>query len=256
MRQESPYRATPHKIDVLAIKNMCATFARPLAVGHNPQMPTATNDSRPGKDLAQITQVGLKAYLLALQYAADLTGRLEAKLVTDLNDDLTSLGVVVPAVKNAHAAAHATAVAQADALGAGHDLVTATRALVSRRKADESVRKAYGVGSPVHANVVKDVSAGLRVILDRAAAQPAEAASLGILQKDLDAMKAHLATIQAADMAHENAKAAAPQTTKLRNATARRILAAVGVISGAGVLAFATSETERAAFDALVRKQG
>ena len=75
-----------------------------------------------------------------------------------------------------------------------------------------------------------------------------------VLAADVTRYTAQIAAIDAADQAQEKARASAPQTTKQRNTTARKILAAVDAIAGAGAIAFDTSPTERALFEALVKK--
>ena len=53
----------------------------------------------------------------------------------------------------------------------------------------------------------------------------------------------------------EAGRAAAPQTTLLRNAMARRILAGVKKIAGAGMRTFVSDPTTYAKFEALVSKK-
>jgi hypothetical protein len=99
--------------------------------------------------------------------------------------------------------------------------------------------------------VVRDVSAMLQQIVERAAANPTEAAELGITPKDVDAMNAARAAIAHADRVQEQKRARAPLSTQERNRTANRIVAAVGRIAGAGVLEFARDPATRGAFEAL-----
>jgi hypothetical protein len=65
-----------------------------------------------------------------------------------------------------------------------------------------------------------------------------------------------LKAITAADGAQEQARAGAPGATKERNRTANRILGAVDVIAGAGVVEFAKDAGVRGAFEALVSGGG
>ena len=66
--------------------------------------------------------------------------------------------------------------------------------------------------------------------------------------------QAQIAAVDASDQAQEKARAAAPLSTKARNIILRRILDAVDSIAGAGIIAFANSPTERASFEALIKK--
>jgi hypothetical protein len=100
------------------------------------------------------------------------------------------------------------------------------------------------------------VAAAISLILKRAGEKPAEAAELGILQKDLVALGEDLAAIAEADGAQEMHRAGAPGATKERNRTANRILAGVDVIVGAGVMEFAKEGGVRGAFEALVSGGG
>jgi hypothetical protein len=96
---------------------------------------------------------------------------------------------------------------------------------------------------------LRDGKVAVQLILERAKANPAEAESLGIVQKDLDALA--LATLTAADNTQEKKRANAPLSTQERNRTANRILAAVARIEGAGRMEFADDEAKREGFEAL-----
>ena len=118
------------------------------------------------------------------------------------------------------------------------------------------MRHAYGVGAKINPKVVTQVVTAIRVILERAAAMPGEAAALGILQKDLGALTDDLAAILSANGVQAQGRAVAPMATKERNRTANRILAAVDVIVSAGVLEFAKDAEIRAEFEDLVSGGG
>ena len=87
----------------------------------------AKQDSRPDKNFTEITQLGLKANALAVQYTAVLTPRLSAGLVANLQADLTSLGAVVPAAIGAKGDSKQATAAQGTALEVGYQSVTAVR---------------------------------------------------------------------------------------------------------------------------------
>lgn len=163
--------------------------------------------------------------------------------------------MVPAAIKAKHGSMQQTA-AQNVALSACYALVTAARTAVKNHQPAEDISLAYGVGTKTNRGVVKEVSAAAQKIVDRATAQPVEAQGFGIIDADVSAIKAALAALHTADQAQEAARAGAPLTTKERNTTARRIIAATKKIAGAGMLAFATNATVRATFEALIKKAG
>ncbi len=214
----------------------------------------ATDNTRPDKSPTEVTQLGLKGQGLLTKYGTPLGPRLPATLAADLASDLTSMGTIVSAAQGAkHDSAQSTA-AQGSALEMGFNMVTAVRTSVARARPGRSVALAYGVGLKLNKNLVKDVTNALQKIVNRATAQPAEAAGYGILAADVTAFTAQIASIKTADQAQEQARAQAPQTTKQRNATMRRILYAVDRIAGAGMIQFANDATTRAEFEALIQK--
>jgi hypothetical protein len=214
----------------------------------------ANQDTKPHKDFTVITQLGLTALQLTVQYATELDGRLDPTLVPTLKADLTSLDVVIPAVLGAREGSKQSTSVQNDALSTGFNYVTAVRHAVGRKQPAESVKKGYGVGAKTNKTIVKEVVSALQGIVARATTNATEAQGFGITTADVALYTAQIAAIKTADQGQETARANAPLTTKQRNIVLRRILSAVDSISGAGVLAFATSPTERATFEALVKK--
>ncbi|MFT3767632.1 MAG: hypothetical protein QM820_19430 [Minicystis sp.] len=208
-------------------------------------------DTHPQLDFANIKQRGLKALNLALVYAAEIGPRLGPNLVSELQNDLGTLGVVVPGAKQAHDEAQGATVTQTVVLSRGYEKASVVRTAVRKAKASDEVKKAYGVGQRMDRRLVRDVKAALNQIIDRATKVPAEAASLGILPQDIDAMKELVETISDAHQTQDEKQASAPQTTKQRNATGNRILAAIGRIEGAGLIHFTDDPTVRASFEAL-----
>ena len=208
-------------------------------------------DTLPKKDFSSITQLGLKALNLALSHAAALTPRLPRDMLKGLAEDLQSLGVVVPGAKQARVEAMSATTTQNAALQQGYSRVLQIRAAIRRAKAPAEVQHAYGVGVVVRAHVVRDVKAAIQQIVDRANLQPDEAASFGILRKDIDALTLALEAITDADTKQEQKRASAPLSTRERNRTANRILAAVARIEGSGRMEFAHDATTRASFEEL-----
>ncbi|MDI1434509.1 hypothetical protein [Polyangium sorediatum] len=207
--------------------------------------------SYPRKGFTTITQLGLKALHLALTHAAVISPRLPEGLVEGLVSDIESFGDVVPGAKQARSESVAATSEQFAALADGHERARQVRAALHRLKAPVDVKRAYGVGRRTRKDSVSDVKAALQQILDRAKEKPAEAASLGIVQKDVDGFALALAAITDADAKQEQRRASAPLTTQERNRVGNRILAAVARIEGAGRLEFANDPVKRGSFEAL-----
>jgi hypothetical protein len=221
-------------------------------------MPTknpANTDTRPDLPWDLISQNALKAQKLASDNAAALGGRVTAAFLAALGKDIASLVVVVPTVTTTKKAAVQLTAAQKKALAGGHKLVMGIRQAV-KTQATPDVQLAYGIGTKVNPKIVKSVRSALDLVGKRIAAQPAEAASFGITTDDATAVANAISAIDAANQAQTVARATSPQATKARNATARRLLASIRQISGAGMRVFAEDPTLYEAFASLTRKAG
>ena len=207
--------------------------------------------AHPHQDFSGIARLGLKASNLALLHQAVLAPRLPPGTLSTLVEDIDRLGTVVPGVRQVRQEAMVATATQADALRVGYARVKAVRTAVRKARVSGEVKQAYGVGQDVRPLLVRDVKSVLQQILDRAAAHPGEAASLGILQKDLDAITAAHQAISEADKTQDHKQVTAPLSTQERNRIANRILAAVARIAGAGGLEFAGDADVLAAFAAL-----
>jgi hypothetical protein len=215
----------------------------------------ALTTSKPKQDFNAIGQLGLKAQGLATANAATIGTRLSAAWLTSFGADLTSLPAQVPSVISTSGGTIQLTAAQETALQVGYNIVKGVRTTVKSMEPSKDVLVAYGIGTKTNRLLVKDVTAAINTVLARIEAQPAEATSLDITAADVTALNAALAAIQAADAAQETGRASAPQTTKARNATARRILAGVKKIAGAGMRTFAANPTLYAEFESLVTKK-
>ena len=207
--------------------------------------------AHPNQEFSSITLLGRKAFNLASLHQAALEPRLPPATLSTLADDLDRLGIVIPGAKQVRQEAKVATATQAAALHVGYTLVKAVRSAVRKAHASKEVQQAYGVGQVVNPDVVRDVKCVLQQILDRATATPDEAASFGILQKDLEALAAAHQAITDADRTQDHKQTTAPLSTQERNRTANRILRAVARIAGAGGLEFAEDPDVLAAFTAL-----
>jgi hypothetical protein len=207
--------------------------------------------AHPHQEFSGIAKLGLKASNLALLHQAVLAPRLPPATLSTLAEDIDRLGTVVPGTRQVRQEAMVATATQAEALRVGYARVKAVRSAVRKARASKEVKQAYGVGQEVHSELVRDVKSVLQQILDRAAAHPEEAASFGILQKDLDAITAAHQAIADANKTQDHKQVSAPLSTQERNRVANRILAAVARIAGAGGLEFAGDADVLAAFAAL-----
>jgi hypothetical protein len=214
--------------------------------------PLTVKDSFPHKDFTAVTQVGLKASSLALAHKAEIEPRLPAGALAGLDQDLESLGVVVPGAKQARDESMGATAAQNTALEKGYARIRAIRTTVRKTGAAADVKRAYGVGQKIDRRSVRDVNAALQQIVDRAKSNPGEAKGFGLIAADVTALEAALVAVSQADSIQEKRRAGAPLSTKERNKTANRILQAATRIAGAGLIAFAHQPAEQASFEALM----
>lgn len=217
-------------------------------------MASVTSVSRPHKDFSHIAQNGLRALSLAKTYKNEIEPRLPSGCVAQLESDLTSLGVVVPAAQTAKHVQVASTSTQHEALAQGYALVQAIRKAVVRRNASADVKKAYGVGRKMSPKVVKDVVSAIGLIVSEAGKDVAAAGALGILPSDITLLQEAAVAITKADKVQEQSRNDSPMTTKLRNTTGRNVMAAVDTIVAAGLIQFALNPAIRAEFEALIGK--
>jgi hypothetical protein len=206
---------------------------------------------KPNKAFTEITQAGLKAYDLFTTHQARLAERIEQKQIDALVIDLEALGVHVPGAKVARETSKAATMTQNQALAHGYSLVSAIRVNVGKRSVSDDVKAGWGVGARTSPKVVSQVKSAITSMLNRAKEHPEELPLLGILPRDLDGLTQALADIKAADDNQEAQRAKAPNSTRLRNQTAQRIVKATNAIAGSGVVEFA-HEAERELFQALI----
>ena len=214
----------------------------------------AKKDTKPKQEFNNIGQLGLKAQALALEHQSKLGDRLGPTFLVDFDKDLSELNVAVPAMLTTYDGKVQLTAAQLSAVKVGYKLVKGIRTTVKSYHPDKDVLLAYGVGTKTSDHVVKDVVVALQKIVDRIDAEPAEAKGFDIVADDEAALKAAIVAINAADQAQEKGRAEAPQTTRQRNLTARRILAGVKKIAGAGMRTFTDDKTVYANFESLVSK--
>ena len=209
------------------------------------------SSAKPRQEFNAIYQLGTKALNLVTKHQAAIGNRLSTAFLAAFAASLDTLVTAIPAAMNARKGKVQLTAAQTTALDTGYNLAKGIRTTVKGHHPEKDVLLAYGVGSKMSKALVKDVTAALQQILDRIAAQPAEAAAFGFVKEDTDALTAAQAALVKADQDQEKARATAPQTTAQRNATANQILADVKKISGAGMRTFTDNASVYAEFEAL-----
>ncbi|AKF08284.1 hypothetical protein [Sandaracinus amylolyticus] len=201
----------------------------------------------------ELTQMALAALELATEHRARIDPRLPAGLRDGLSRDIAAIGTLVPEALQTRAERGAATAEQNGAAARAKELVMAIRRTIS--SADElgaSAQRAWGLGLEVRPTVVKSVLAAGDQIVARAAAKPDEARLAGVLESDLDALRAALATTRGADTTQESRKHGAKSATAARDAAMRRIEQSVRKISAVGQLAFVGDGELAKKFDALV----
>jgi hypothetical protein len=211
-------------------------------------------DTRPTKDFTIITQIGLKTVNLALAHKDAIEARLPGA-IDSLILNLDAVGVVVPGALQARNEARAATAAQNAQVEKGYLQVQAIRETIRTSGAPKDVQRAYGVGQRTASDRVASVKAALLQITKRASDEPEEAATFGIIAEDVAAMTALVNALMGSNSTQEKKRADAPLTTKERNRTGNRILQTVGLILGAGRIAFANNPEVRASFEALAPKR-
>jgi hypothetical protein len=208
-------------------------------------------DTRPKQGFHVIGQLGLRALNLGTTHKTVIDERVPG-VVDALALNLDSLGVAIPGVfQTRHESAVATAEQNAQ-IRQGYSLFSAVRRMVAKAKAPEEIRKAYGVGQKVQPTMYSSVTAALQGIVGRAAAEPAEAAALGLGPATIADITAFLASLSDIGQEQEQKRMAAPLSTKERNRAGHRVLQAVALIAGAGMIAFRNNPATYASFDALL----
>lgn len=200
-----------------------------------------------------VIQSGLKALSLLEQHETSLTKRLPAGHGEYLRDRLTQLGAAIPSQKAIRQQAKHSSVAQLESMTALRQLLTAIRDAV---KADSDAttqdKKEYGLGQRLDPKNTKSLLGAAQTVLKSARAKPDRAQALGILPEDITQLEASYQAASAADSEEDARRAAAPLSTKARNALVAEVTNAVRKIGGAGLLAFAMNDGVRAEFEALL----
>jgi hypothetical protein len=214
----------------------------------------AKGDTAPKQDVHVIHQLGQKAQDLAIRHQVPIGARLPPVFLASFAADLPGLIAALPAVIVAKGGQVQLTAAQNVALLNGYNLVKGFRTTVRGQQPDKEVLLAYGIGDKTNKGSVPEVTAAIQKVLDRMADQPAEAEAFDFVDDDVKALNEALLAIQQAEATQEKARATSPQTTAQRNITARRILAGVKKIAGAGMRTFVGDATVYANFEALLTK--
>jgi hypothetical protein len=212
---------------------------------------SVTKDTKPKQGFHTIGQLGLKALDLGTAHKTVMDERIPG-VVDALGLDLDSLGAAVPGVFHTR---HDSVVATAEQnarIRQGYLLFRAVRRMVTKAKAPSEIRKAYGVGQKVQPTMYSSVAGALQGIVGRAAAEPMEAAALGLGPATVADITGFLASLADIGKDQDQKRLAAPLSTKERNRLGHRILQSVALIAGVGMIAFRNNPATYASFDALL----
>lgn len=215
-------------------------------------MATSINkkEKHPRRDYTSIVQLGLKALGLSDKYKDAVGPRLPKDLVATLQKDVDGLGGTYASKALAKGDAVQATEVQTDAAARACVRVRAIRTVVKNAEAPKAVQHAYGVGMELRPTPPK-VTVAIQRILDRVKDHADEMERFGILESDVDALKAALAEVRSTDMDQEKKRATAPLATQERNVVANRVVSAVLRIGAAGMMAFADQSEEHAKFAAI-----
>lgn len=198
-------------------------------------------------------QRGLKAHALSVKHEAALSKRTPAGHSAYLAAKLSELGASIPNQIAARAGTGQSSGAQKQEF---EKLVLLLSAIRENVKQDDDAtaadKKAYGLGVRLDTRSPKKVLGAAQSVLNAARAKPDRAQVLGILPDDLTQLGALTHAAAEADTSEDSVRAAAPLTTKRRNALLAEVSAAVKKIAGAGILEFAMNATVRSEFEALL----
>lgn len=105
----------------------------------------------------------------------------------------------VPGAKQARDEAKGATLAQNVTLAQGYAHIRAIRVMVRKTGAAADVQRAYSVGQKLTRRSVRDITAALQQIVDRAKANPKEAEGFGLLAADVSALEDAAAAVSKAD---------------------------------------------------------
>jgi len=206
---------------------------------------------KPDKKFHRIIEKGVEAHRLATEH--QLGERLPAGQMDGLAADVATLGSLVPGTEQRKGVGLGATETERSAIRRGADLVSAIRSVLAQAEVSADVRRAYGVGVNYNPRIIKGVVAAMDLVLDRVRKSPEEARSLGILESDIETLRATRSAILSADEGQAQEKAKSGSTIRERNQAAHRIQGAVGRIAAAGSLKY-PSDPRRSLFVALLGK--
>lgn len=195
---------------------------------------------------------GLRTHGVALRYPVG--DRLQPGTLDRLLDDIETLKGLVPETVEVRRVAMASTAMERAALARGYEIVRGVRSLARAADVSSEVRKHYGVGAECNPKLHNDVVSVLEQILNRASAEPNEAARVGIADEDLANVRAALVEIRNADRVQRELKIKSPATRQTREEVAQRILGTVRRIASAGLARYA-NQPAVAEFQALLPRR-
>jgi hypothetical protein len=189
----------------------------------------------------------------ALSFQSDLAERIDAGLLARIIADAAELREDAAAAESSRADRKSATMTQAVALDVGATTVAAVRTAIRRAYPnDKALQREFGVGRSLTTHSVGSVVAGLRTILDAAAANPDRTRGAGIIPRDTEEAQAALDGLVVADRAQDQHKVAAKAATARRLATQLRLEANLGKLLAAVAVGFRNRPDVVARFESLI----
>jgi len=170
---------------------------------------------KPNWSLGKTIAAAIEALKLAKENQDELEARLGAGVIDGVAADLPKLQACETGRPAKVDEVKGLTGNEKDVAKRGAKLVSAIREAVKRRAGGSGLRKAVGVGSPVHAEQAKSVAAALETILKAAEERGSELRACGILEGDLKMARSIQTTLSGARGTQDQGMLSKKDLTKL-----------------------------------------
>lgn len=206
---------------------------------------------KPAVEADIIIKTGMKALELGRKKRRSIEPRLPAGMLDGLEADIEAFREARVAVKTKGPEIRAATGTVDAVVQRTLNLCKAIRKSVTDAGAPREVRAGWGLGTVQLRSNVSRCRAAAETIIKRVNDFPEEARSFGILDKDIDKLKALSKRLIDVDTQQDQLITTQGDVTRERNATSRRIIRAVKRISSAGALEYENKPATAAEFLAL-----
>ena len=195
-------------------------------------------DNKPKWEIERTVAYGKEARALGQQYLKDLEPRLGAGLMDGFATDLVHLEAMQTDRPIKTDQVRGLTGSQEDIAAAGAQWAADIREAVRRRGNGAGLRRAVGVGRSIHTKSPKSVAEALGTILKAAGEHPDDLRGCGVLESDLAAGRELLASLGGASGVQDAGMVEKKDLTQEKDATQRRVEAAIEAIATAGILQY------------------